>query len=188
MSYGQVNGFAAQKVHSFDEEPVVSPRVKVDYIAFPYETYPFHRVGEGTPWSFSVLENQKSVWDTQHPYFEHATVRVTHVSDGASLVLSERYTDTQAIGVANFLSWQVEGWEYDTLYEVEIRNVSIRAEKRGAIRTRCLLTETISNTRPRKKEAWGTGAGLQRGAGGRYTGAQEKKKSPLIFKSGLSLS
>ena len=23
----------------------------------------------------------------------------------------------------NLLSWQVEGWEYDTLYEVEISNV-----------------------------------------------------------------
>ena len=26
----------------------------------------------------------------------------------------------------NVLSWQVEGWEYDTLYEVEINNVAMR--------------------------------------------------------------
>jgi hypothetical protein len=56
LSYGQVRGYTAQKVHSFDDEPVVSPRVEVEYVAFPYETYPFHLVGEGTPWSFSVIE------------------------------------------------------------------------------------------------------------------------------------
>ena len=26
----------------------------------------------------------------------------------------------------NLLSWQVEGWEYDTLYEVEISNVTLQ--------------------------------------------------------------
>ena len=29
-------------------------------------------------------------------------------------------------GVPNLLSWQVEGWEYDTVYEVEISNVTLR--------------------------------------------------------------
>ena len=27
----------------------------------------------------------------------------------------------------NFLSWQVAGWEYDTLYEVEISNVAMQS-------------------------------------------------------------
>ena len=58
MSYGQVNGYAAQKVLGFDEEPRITPRIAVDYVAFPYETYPFHLVEDDPPWSFSVVEDK----------------------------------------------------------------------------------------------------------------------------------
>ena len=119
-----MRGYTAQKVHSFDDEPVVSPRVEVDYVAFPYETYPFHLVGEGTPWSFSVVEDKRDIWGNQHPYFETARISMVRVSDETSLVITNRYTDTEAFGVPDLLSWQVEGWGYDTLYEVEIRNVT----------------------------------------------------------------
>lgn len=30
-------------------------------------------------------------------------------------------------GLMNVLSWQVEGWEYDTLYEVEISDVTLQS-------------------------------------------------------------
>ncbi len=126
MSYGQVHGYAAQKVFGFDEEPVLAPQIEVDYIAFPYETYPFHLVGEGAPWSFSVIEDKRNIWANQYPYFENAHISVVRTSDEASLVITGRYTDTDGFGVPNLLSWQVEGWEYDTLYEVEISNVTLR--------------------------------------------------------------
>ena len=29
--------------------------------------------------------------------------------------------------VGNFLSWQVEDWDYDTLYEVEISNIAMQS-------------------------------------------------------------
>ena len=29
----------------------------------------------------------------------------------------------------NFLSWRVAGWEFDTLYQVEIRNVAMQSRK-----------------------------------------------------------
>ena len=127
MSYGQVEGSAGLKVHSFHDEPTLTPQVEVDYVAFPYETYPFHLVGEGTPWSFSVLEDKHNIWGNQYPYFEHASISVVRTSDGASLVITDRYTDSVGYGVPNLLSWQVEGWEYDTLYEVEISNVTFGA-------------------------------------------------------------
>ena len=127
MSYGQVNSFAAQKVHSFDEEPPRSLAIAVEYVAFPYETYPFLLVEGDPPWSFSVVEDQRNIWGNQHPYFETARIRVVRMSDGASLVITDQYTDTEGFGVPNLLSWQVEGWEYDTLYEVEIRNVSMQS-------------------------------------------------------------
>ena len=72
MSYGQVRDYAAQKVFGFDDEEPITPHITVDYVAFPYETYPFHLVGEGTPWSFSVIEDKRDIWGNQYPYFENA--------------------------------------------------------------------------------------------------------------------
>lgn len=126
MSYGQVHGYAAQKVFGFDDEAAITPHITVDYVAFPYETYPFHLVGEGTPWSFSVIEDKRSIWGNRGAYFETATISVVRAADGESLVITDRYTDSDGFGVPNLLSWQVEGWEYDTLYEVEIRNVTLQ--------------------------------------------------------------
>ena len=129
MSYGQVRGYAAQKVFGFDEEPAFVPQIEVDYVAFPFEVYPFNLVGEGTPWSFSLIEDKRSIWGNQYPYFNNASISVVRISDEASLVITDRYTDIRGLGVPNVLSWQVAGWEYDTLYEVEISNVALR---RGA--------------------------------------------------------
>ena len=124
MSYGQVRGYAAQKVFGFEDEEPITPHITVDYVAFPYETYPFHLVGEGTPWSFSIIEDKRSIWGNRGAYFETATISVVRAADGESLVITDRYTDTRGL---NLLSWQVEGWEYDTLYEVEIRNVTLQS-------------------------------------------------------------
>ena len=124
MSYGQVQGWAAQKVLYFDAEAAMFPSVAVDYVAFPYETYPYNLLRGEPPWSFSVIEDKSDLWRNQYPYFENAIISVVRVSDDASLVITDRYTDIQGAGVPNVLSWQVEGWEYDTLYEVEINNVA----------------------------------------------------------------
>ena len=127
MSYGQVYGYAVQKVFGFDREPSVLPIIEVDYIAFPYETYPFTLMADDPPWSFSVVEDKISSWDNLHSYFDSATVSVIRVSDGASLTVSDLYTDTIGYGVPNFLSWGVADWEFDTLYQVEINNVAMQS-------------------------------------------------------------
>ena len=135
MSYGQTtgegsfggSGFYALKVFGFDEEPAVRPQVEVDYVAFPYQIYPFLLMEAREPWSFSVVEDKTSAEGNQHPYFESATVSVTRVEDGARLPVSGLYTDTEPIGVANVLSWQVKGWRYDILYQVDIRHVAMQS-------------------------------------------------------------
>ena len=126
MSYGQVNGYAAQKVFGFDEEPPITPLVEVDYVAFPYQTYPFNLLRGDPPWSFSVIEDKRKRWGNQGDYFREATITVTRVTDETVLPITDRYTDNRGRGVPNLLSWQVEGWAYDTLYEVEISNVTLR--------------------------------------------------------------
>ena len=130
MSYGQVNGAAALKVFGFDEEPTRTPLVEVEYVAFPYQTCPPRVMKGDPPWSFSVIENKNSRWRNTYEYFEHATIRVTRVSDGAELGINNRYTTNEGAGVGNFLSWKVEYWDYDTLYEVEIANVAMQSGDR----------------------------------------------------------
>ena len=135
MSYGQVMGeggfgpqlFYVLKVFGFDEEPAGLPRVAVEFVAFPYETYPSMLMSLVDPWSFSVVEDKTSAKGNQYPYFESAAVSVTHVESGARLTVIDLYTDTQVIGVPNVISWRVEGWKYDTLYEVEISNVTMQS-------------------------------------------------------------
>ena len=126
MSYGQVLGYAAQKVFGFDAEPQIHPRIAVDFVALPYETYPFNLVQRYTPWSFSVIEDKSNLRGNEYPYFENASITVRLAPDGPELITSDRYSDTIGYGLPNFLSWQVEGWDYDTLYQVEINNVGMR--------------------------------------------------------------
>ena len=127
MSYGQVYGFTVHKVSGFGREPNIHPQVEVDYIAFPYETYPSTLMFSNPSWSFSVVEDKTNIWSNLHPYFDSATVSVTRVSDGTSLTVSDLYTDTRGFGVPNFLSWTVADWEFDTLYQVEINNVAMQS-------------------------------------------------------------
>ena len=100
------------------------------FVAFPFEAYPFHLVDGDPPWSFSVIADKTSFWSNRGDYFRDAAVTVTRIADDARLPVRDRYTDTAAYGLPNFLSWQVDGWEYDTLYEVEIDNVVLRDGER----------------------------------------------------------
>ena len=132
FAYGQVDGFAAHKAFGYPRELAGTAAVETDFVAFPYEAYPFHLVEGDAPWSFSVIADKASFWGNRGDYFRDAAVTVTRVSDGESLPISDRYTDTTAYGLPNFLSWQVDGWEYDTLYEVEVDNVVLGdGDRRG---------------------------------------------------------
>ena len=129
LSYGQVYGHAVQKTFAFDQEPAITPFVTVDYVAFPYETYPAALMEDDPPWSFSVIEDKTKRGNNKHPYFQLATVIVTRVSDGARLPVGKLYMDTKGYGIPNFLSWQVAGWEYATPYHVTIRNVAMKSQE-----------------------------------------------------------
>jgi hypothetical protein len=58
-------------------------------------------------------------------YFSDAEVTVTDSESGAQLTVHSRYSDTQGFGLANFLSWMVEGWEYDRAYTVRVSNIRL---------------------------------------------------------------
>ena len=127
FAYGQVEGYAAHKVFGFDDGPGHAPRIEVDFVAFPFEVYPFNLVLGDPPWSFSVIEDKENRSSNRHDYFRHATITVIRTEDEAELAITDRYTDSEGVGIPNFLSWQVEGWDYDTLYEVEIGNVAMQS-------------------------------------------------------------
>ena len=122
-SYGQVYGYGALKVMGFLQEPALPLRTEADFLACPYEVYPFPLLQGDPPWSFSVIVDPDDLWANQGDYFREAIITVTRAKDETALPITDRYTDSIGYGIPNFLSWQVEGWEYDTLYEVEIANV-----------------------------------------------------------------
>jgi len=126
FAYGQVHGYAAQKGFDYTLEPSRVSPITVDFVAFPYEVYPFHLVEGDPPWSFSVIEYPDAAWKNIFDYFQDATITVTRVVDGTELSITDRYTDALGGGLSNVLSWQVAGWEYDTLYEVEISGVALQ--------------------------------------------------------------
>ena len=126
MSYGQVHGYDALKVTDFDLEPDVTPFITVDYVAFPYKTYPAILMKDDPPWSFTVIEDKTDFWGNKHPYFQLARVAVTRIADGSRMPVGGIYMDGGEKKVLNFLSWQVKGWEYDTPYQVTIRNVAMQ--------------------------------------------------------------
>lgn len=127
FSYGQVEGSAAQKVFDFPQEPAHLPDIAPDFVAFPFEVYPFNLVEGDPPWSFSVVQDKTNYTSNRGDYFREATITVTRLADEQTMQISNRYTDTEWRGLPNFLSWQVEGWEYDTLYEVEIAGVLLQS-------------------------------------------------------------
>ena len=129
VSYGHVHGYSAQKTFDFDHEPEVTPFITVDYVAFPYKTYPALLLKDDPPWSFSIIENKTDRWKNKHPYFQLARVTVTRVSDGTPLLVGSLSMDTEGKGLPNFLSWRVRGWEYDTPYQVTIRNVAMQTRE-----------------------------------------------------------
>lgn len=126
LSYGHVYGHTVQKTFDFDREPAVTPFITVDYVAFPYKTYPAILMQDDPPWSFSVIEDKTKRGNNKHPYFQLAAVTVTRSSDGARLPVGKLHMDAKGYGVPNFLSWRVRGWEYDTPYQVTIRNVALK--------------------------------------------------------------
>ena len=123
FAYGQVYGYAAQKVARYDLEPAHAVRAEVDFVALPYEIYPAPLVEGDPPWSISVIEYPDAAWKNIFDYFQDATITVTRVEDGVELPVTNRHTDTQDFGLPNILTWKVQHWQYDTLYEVEIEDV-----------------------------------------------------------------
>ena len=125
FAYGQVEGFGVYKVLGYRLQPYQVPPITVEYVAYPFEFYPFNLVARSAPWSFAVIEDNEDSLANQGDYFRETAITVTRLEDGAV----QRVTDIDRApapnGVANVLRWRVDGWEYDTPYEVEITGVSL---------------------------------------------------------------
>ena len=125
FAYGQVDGYGVYKVLGYDHEPYQVPPIAVEFVAYPFEFYPFNLVAFDPPWSFSVVEDKENPLGNRGDYFSRATITVRRMSDAAELRVTDIASDPP--GVANFLSWRVPGWAFDTLYEVEISGVTLQA-------------------------------------------------------------
>lgn len=132
-AYGQVDGYAAQKVFGFHRAPAVAPDAELAFVAMPYGTYPYILMSRGarpTPWSLSMVppRGDSSPFD----YFAGAEISVVEKRSGEALRVHSQHRDTRGFGLANFLSWIVDDWDYDTTYTVTVRNISLPT---GELRT-----------------------------------------------------
>jgi len=131
-SYGQVLGASAVKVFNFSDDSTSSPDEIPNFVAFPYLRYPYSFFSDltsnkKTPWSISIIEDNTSLRGNQHEYFAQAKVTVKRKDNGQILTIDNIYTDTNAVGVPNLLSWTVNEWKYDTWYSVSIENIETQS-------------------------------------------------------------
>jgi len=126
VAYGQVEGPSVLKVFGFNKVPAEEVPASLEFVAFPYKTYPYILVSKGdspTPWSLSMVPLPGV--NSQFDHFSTATVEVKNAASGIPVVVHSLHNDTQGFGLANFLSWMVDGWEYDNEYTVTIRNIQM---------------------------------------------------------------
>ncbi len=128
LTYGQNEGFSALKVFGFDQ--TYNTDIDIDYVAFPYKRYPYLFLSNNsaypTPWSFSIVEQKDIYYNNSFDYFNNSTVTVREKTSGILLDITNQYYDKATYGLANILTWQVSDWKYDTLYEVNIANVTMQ--------------------------------------------------------------
>lgn len=123
-SYGKVEGASALKVLGFGMPPVDPVPADLEYVAVPYKSYPYILVSQEprpTPWSISMIPRagESDAFD----YFVEARITVVDQLSGARLSVTNVHRDSKRAGLANFLSWMVQGWQYDRNYQVQISNI-----------------------------------------------------------------
>lgn len=127
LAYGQVSGASVQKVFGFGSEPLVETPRDLQFVAFPYQTYPYllleKKADKPTPWSLSLTPTGYDEYD--YEYFRNSTVTVSDWNTGTKLRAYNLYTDTEGLGTPNILSWVVDDYEYDTTYRVRIDNITL---------------------------------------------------------------
>lgn len=72
-------------------------------------------------------------------FFSTATVSVVERQGGKALAVHSVHRDMRGFGLANFLSWMVDGWEYDTSYTVTVNNISMPGGDRRSVEYRVLV-------------------------------------------------
>jgi hypothetical protein len=125
IAYGQVDGFKALKVFGFGKAPRRPVPPGLEFVAVPYKYYPFPLVSKDppTPWSLSMVP--PAGVDSAFDYFSNAMVEVVEKDTGNSLSIKNLHRDSKRFGLANFLSWDVDGWDYDVEYTVKVSNINL---------------------------------------------------------------
>ena len=126
VSYGQVEGYSALKVIDFGVAPNYDVPGNLAFVALPYKAYPYNLVTQDpdpTPWSISMVPQNGEA--SSFNYFASATVTIVETATNQALTVHSVYKDSDGFGLANFLSWMVDDWRYDTEYTVTINNVQM---------------------------------------------------------------
>jgi hypothetical protein len=126
LAYGQVDGFAALKVFGFSALPRRRVPPDLEYVALPYRYYPYILVSQEpdpTPWSLSMVPRGIVVGSVD--YFANAEVEVIEKDSGKSLPIRNLHVGSEALAPSNFISWMVDGWQYDVEYTVKVSKINV---------------------------------------------------------------
>ncbi len=131
ISYGQLNGWSVLKTRSNTSPIPQGPKYSRPYVAYPFGLVPYLLLEQGeipARWSFSWVPTNSSLV-SPYEYYNDVVISVIDQETGDHLEVSNLHADVENIGINNFLSWDVEGWEYDTTYVVKIDNIVLPGGK-----------------------------------------------------------
>lgn len=186
-SYGQVDGYATLKVFDFGIQPMNPVSPDLEFVAMPYRNYPYILVSgqpKPTPWSLSMVPG--GTMSSAFDYFANATITVKETDTGKQLNISNRHTDNKGFGLANFLSWMVNGWDYDVNYTVTIRNIRMPNGSTRTVEYPVMLDRY--NLFPVNHPLENTDSAQDGTFQGRFNSQNDKDSYPLVMSGSVSVS
>jgi uncharacterized protein YkwD len=102
--------------------------MKTDFVAYPYENYPSGLFDGSWYLSFSVIGDRENKWNGSVS-FKGAAVEIK-TDKNVKLAVTSRKEDYNGFGLPNIIMWKTPGLKENVRYNVSIKNVEVKGEKK----------------------------------------------------------
>jgi len=140
-TFGRVDGFskeskyhfvtaAALKVIEYYKNNIsnnLNNRELPDFVAYPFENYPFKLFKRYWYMSFSVIQDKKSFWNNKKVDFSNAIISIRDEVGNNIETFNIRYNN-YPMGIPNCLQWKAKNIALNKTYHVTISHVLISGE------------------------------------------------------------
>jgi len=139
ISYGRVDG-KPQVTDKYDIVTSVSLKVRndeladisdtaIEYVAYPYETYPSYYFKHDWFCSFSVLVDKYDRWNNKDVDFSQAKITVTD-NEGKQMSVYSVSSNHENYGLSNIIQWKIKDTKNNEKYSVKIKDVFVQGVKK----------------------------------------------------------